>query len=48
MCVALFDWLHMQRGATAFLNPHPTLHPPALQVEAKGTVALQPVNTLKS
>ena len=35
-------------GATAFLNPHPTLHPPALQVEAKGTVALQPVNTLKS
>ena len=35
-------------GATAFLNPHPTLHPPALQVEAKGTVALQSVNTLKS
>ena len=35
-------------GATAILNPHTTLHPPALQVEAKGTVALQPVNTLKS
>ena len=35
-------------GATAFLNPHPTLHPPAPQVEAKGTVALQPLNTLKS